>query len=181
MILIFIADNKTCQNVEYGTGVGMADAVPLMQMAIDILPKLNYEIKPGEGLALLSSNALSMSEASIVCSKLKKVLDLAEFGNALAILAENGNNSIIEEPGLNAAKHWKQKTQIITRMQAKSLWNRISHFKKTLLKLLSGSYHLDWTLNVEIDIERQISVIVIFLTAAEVYILGHTQAIIRVH
>ena len=73
------------------------------------------------GLALLSSNALSMSEASIVCSKLKKVLDLAEFGNALAILAENGNNSIIEEPGLNAAKHWKQKTQIITRMQAKSL------------------------------------------------------------
>ena len=99
----------------------MADAVPLMQMAIDILPKLNYEIKPGEGLALLSSNALSMSEASIVCSKLKKVLDLAEFGNALAILAENKNNSIIEEPGLNAAKHWKQKTQIITRMQAKSL------------------------------------------------------------
>ena len=130
MILIFIAD-KTCQNVEYGTGVGMADAVPLMQMAINILPKLNYEIKPGEGLALLSSNALSMSEASIVCSKLKKILDLAEFGNALAILAENGNNSIIEEPGLNAAKHWKQKTQIITRMQAKSLWNRISHFEKT--------------------------------------------------
>ena len=66
---------------------------------------------------MLSSNALSMSEAAIAVSKLKKVLNLAELGNALAILAENGNNSIIEEPGFNAAIHWKEKTHVITRMR----------------------------------------------------------------
>ena len=112
----FVAD-QSFQNPDYGTAVGMADAVPLMQMAIDILPRKNYYIKSGEGLALLSSNALSMSEASIACSNLRNIFHLAEFGTALAILAENGNNSIIEEPGLNAAKHWKEKTQIITRMR----------------------------------------------------------------
>ena len=49
---------------------------------------------------------------------MKKALNLAELGTALAFLAENGNKSIIEGPGLNAAKHWKKKTEIILRMQA---------------------------------------------------------------
>ena len=35
--------------------------------------------------------------------------------------------------------------------------------------------------NVEIDVECQIFVIVIFLTAAEFYNWGHIQGIIRVH
>ena len=84
---------------------------------MSIFTRLKYEVKSGEGLALLSSNALSMSEAAIAISKLKRILNLAELGNALAILAENGNNSIIEEPGFNASIHWKEKTQVITRMR----------------------------------------------------------------
>ena len=46
--------------------------------------------------------------------------------------------------------------------------------------LLSGSCHLDIALIVEIGVECQILVIVIFLTAAEFYNLGHIQGIIRV-
>ena len=76
--------------IEYGTSPGMADTIPLMQMAIQILPKYDYKPKDGEGLALLSSNALSMAEASIAMGSLEKLFDLAEMGIALAILAENG-------------------------------------------------------------------------------------------
>ena len=45
---------------------------------------------------------------------------------------------------------------------------------------MSGSCHLDRTSNVEIGTECQIFVIVIFLTAAEFYNLGHIQGIKRV-
>ena len=44
-----------------------------------------------------------------------------------------------------------------------------------LIKLMSGSCHL----NVVIDVECQIYVIVVFLTVAEFYNLGHIQGIIR--
>jgi hypothetical protein len=57
--------------IEYGTSIGMADAIPLMQMAIGILPVF-YKVQSGEGLALLSSNALSMSETSHTLAKLLK-------------------------------------------------------------------------------------------------------------
>ena len=47
---------------------------------------------------------------------------------------------------------------------------------------MSGSCHLDRASNVEIGVECQIFVIVIFfLTVAEFYNLGHIQGIIRVH
>ena len=46
---------------------------------------------------------------------------------------------------------------------------------------MSGSCHLDRASNVEIGVEGQIFVIVIFLTAAEFYNLAHIQGIIRVH
>ena len=46
---------------------------------------------------------------------------------------------------------------------------------------MSGSCHLDRASNVEIGGECQIFVIVIFLTAAEFYNLGHIQGIIMVH
>ena len=46
---------------------------------------------------------------------------------------------------------------------------------------MSGSCHLDRALNVEIGVECQMFVIVIFLTAAEFYNLGHIQGIISVH
>lgn len=96
---------------EYGSSIGMADAIPLMQMAIQVFEK--SLLKPGEGLALLSSNALSMAEAAIFCHKLKNILEIAEMGTSLALLAENGNDSIIKEPGLEAAKHWKMKQKVI--------------------------------------------------------------------
>jgi hypothetical protein len=48
-----------------------------------------------------------------------------------------------------------------------------------LIKLMSGSCHLDRALNVVIDVECQIYVIVVFLTVAEFYNLGHIQGIIR--
>ena len=46
--------------------------------------------------------------------------------------------------------------------------------------LCQGSCHLDRASNVKIGVECQIFVIVI-LTAAEFYNLGHIQGIIRVH
>ena len=46
---------------------------------------------------------------------------------------------------------------------------------------MSGSCHLDWASNVKIGVECQIFVIVIFLTVAEFYNLGHIQGIIRMH
>ena len=68
----------------------MADTIPLMQMARQILQEYKYNPKDGEGLALLSSNALSMSEASLALHKYDKLFKMAEIGIALAILAENG-------------------------------------------------------------------------------------------
>ena len=38
-IIFFTVLDKSFQNPEYGTGVGMADAIPLMQMATNILPR----------------------------------------------------------------------------------------------------------------------------------------------
>ena len=72
------------------TLTGMADTIPLMQMARQILPEYKYNPKDGEGLALLSSNALSMSEATLALHKYDKLFKMAEIGIALAILAENG-------------------------------------------------------------------------------------------
>ena len=47
---------------------------------------------------------------------------------------------------------------------------------------MSGSCHLDRASNVEIGVECQIFVIVIFfLTAAKFYNMGHIQGIIRVY
>ena len=46
---------------------------------------------------------------------------------------------------------------------------------------MSGSCHLDRASNVEIGVECQIFVIVIFSTAAKSYNLGYIQGIIRVH
>ena len=46
---------------------------------------------------------------------------------------------------------------------------------------MPGSYHLNRASNVEIGVECQIFVVVIFLTAAEFNNLGHIQGIIRVH
>ena len=68
----------------------MADTIPLMQMARQILQEYKYNPKDGEGLALLSSNALSMSEAALALHKYDKLFKMAEIGIALAILAENG-------------------------------------------------------------------------------------------
>ena len=68
----------------------MADTIPLMQMARQILQEYKYNPKDGEGLALLSSNALSMSEATLALHKYDKLFKMAEIGIALAILAENG-------------------------------------------------------------------------------------------
>ena len=45
---------------------------------------------------------------------------------------------------------------------------------------LAGSCHFDRASNVEIGVEGQIFVIVIFLTAAEFFNLGHIQDIIEV-
>ena len=45
---------------------------------------------------------------------------------------------------------------------------------------MSGSWHLDKMLNVEIGVECQMFVIAIFLTAVEFYNLGHIEGIIRV-
>ena len=70
--------------------LGMADTIPLMQMARQILQEYKYNPKDGEGLALLSSNALSMSEATLALHKYDKLFKMAEIGIALAILAENG-------------------------------------------------------------------------------------------
>ena len=47
--------------------------------------------------------------------------------------------------------------------------------------LMSGSCHFDRGSIVEIGVECQIFVIVIFLSAAEFYNLGHIQGIIWVH
>ena len=47
--------------------------------------------------------------------------------------------------------------------------------------VMSASCPLDRASNVKIGFECQIFVIVIFLTAAEFYNLGHIQGIIRVH
>ena len=49
-----------------------------------------------------------------------------------------------------------------------------------MLFIMSGSCHLDRALNFEIGVECQIFVIVIFLTGAKFYNLGHIQGIIRV-
>ena len=46
---------------------------------------------------------------------------------------------------------------------------------------MSDSCHLDRASNVKIGVESQTIVIVIFLTAAEVYKLGYIQGIIRVN
>ena len=46
---------------------------------------------------------------------------------------------------------------------------------------MSGSCHLDRASNVEIGVECQMFVIVIFLTVAKFYNLGHIQGIITVH
>ena len=100
--------------IEYETSIGMADAIPLMQMAQNILK--NYDLQNGEGLALLSSNAISMSELCFTLVKLEKLLHLSELSTALALVAENGNQSIIKEPGLNASQHWTEKQNIILRI-----------------------------------------------------------------
>ena len=44
---------------------------------------------------------------------------------------------------------------------------------------MSGACHLDRASNVEIGVECQIFVIVIFLTASKFYNLGHIQGMIR--
>ena len=93
----------------------MADAMPLMQMAQNILS--NYNLQNGEGLALLSSNALTMSELCFTMAKLQKLLHMTEMATALAIIAENGNNSILQNPGFYASQHWIEKQNVILKLQ----------------------------------------------------------------
>ena len=108
-------DSGSGLKIEYNTSIGMADAIPLMQMAQNILPS-KYKVKHGEGLALLSSNALTMSELCFSLRKIQKVLDLTEKSTALAILAENGNKSIILDQGFNASQ-WSEKQNVILKIR----------------------------------------------------------------
>ena len=105
--------SKEDVKIEYGTSPGMADAIPLMQMAYQILEDNDYKPKHGEGLALLSSNAFSMCEAALSIFQLKKLMKMSELGIALALLAENGNCSIVQDLGIKAAKHWDVKVETI--------------------------------------------------------------------
>ena len=127
--------SKEDLKVEYGTSPGMADAIPLMQMAYQILDENNYKPKHGEGLALLSSNAFSMCEAAFSIFQLKKLIKMAELGIALALLAEDGNCSIVQDLGIKAARHWDVKVETIKAVQ--DYWisqsSRTNNIKKRTL------------------------------------------------
>ena len=58
---------------------------------------------------------------------------------------------------------------------------KVAERKITFSRLMYGSCHLDSALNVEIGVEYQMFVIVIFFHCSRVYNLGHLQGIIRVY
>ena len=90
----------------------MADAIPLTQLAHGILGG-KFKLKSGEGLALLSSNALTMAEIAMTLCDLNVTIKLAEMTTAMALLAEDGNPSVIWKHGENAARHWDDKVEVI--------------------------------------------------------------------
>lgn len=144
----WINGGETPPRVEYGTSIGMADAIPLMQLANGILGA--FPLRMGEGLALLSSNALSMAEAAQAVAQLNRVISYAEMGIALAMLAEDGNTSIIRHPGRSAAGHWPQKHATI--MNVRHLLNGSSILENDTQDKREATPHSHMTLRASCDI-----------------------------
>ena len=75
--------------------VGQADLAPLADLAHDLLGD-DTQLEPGEGLALLSSNAFSTGLAALAIADLERLLDTSLVAGALDLEAFAANLSAVD-------------------------------------------------------------------------------------
>jgi len=112
--------------VEKGASISYADLTAPMQLMYSTLAKksLSYEssaegylFKPGEVLALGSSNCFTMAEAALSLNKIEKLLQLSEMSAAMDIEAERSTPFIVSKAAEEIAQ-WKEKKEVIGRIRA---------------------------------------------------------------
>jgi len=114
--------------VERGASISYADLTAPMQLMLGTLAKKSlrnagstcnegYLFKPGEVLALGSSNCFTMAEAALSLNKISKLLHLSEMSAAMDIEAERSTPFIVSKAAEDIAQ-WEEKKHVIERIRS---------------------------------------------------------------
>lgn len=79
--------------------VGQADLAPLANLAHGLLADKNFDLAPGEGLALCDSNAFSTALAALATSDCERLLNTFDVAGALELEAFGANLDMLHAVG----------------------------------------------------------------------------------
>lgn len=77
--------------------VGQADLAPLADLASGLLASKNFDLAPGEGLALCDNNAFSTALAALATSDCERLLNTLEVAGAIELEAFGANLDMLHE------------------------------------------------------------------------------------
>ena len=132
--------HKFLPKIEKGASLSYADLTAPMQLMLETLAKhciteegsgINkngYKFKPGEVLALGSSNSFTMAEMILSLAKLESILKTCEEAAAMDIEAERSTPFIVSKAAEEIAQ-WQEKKDVINRMrthlEGSNIWTDI--------------------------------------------------------